>query len=208
MSVTLNQPSLIKDKTEYTGIHPQKFALWVAMASITMFFAALTSALLVKKGDFRTWENFKLPTVFLFSTLTIIMVSICLQYALASYRSAKFKQFRWFMFGSFFLACLFLALQFDGWMVMQRGGMTLTENSSGAFIYVITGAHGLHIIGGLVVMLIFLIHAFRHRNDELYELRNIINPKRQLHLELVVGYWHFVDAVWIYLFVFFYLNYR
>ena len=207
MNVTLSEQDLLKEKTEYTGVHPQKFALWIAMASMSMFFAALTSALLVKKGDFRSWENFKLPTVFFFSTLAVISVSICIHAALISYRKAKFTQFRWLMFFSFLLGCLFLVLQLQGCHVMQQGGMTLTENLSGSFIYLITSAHGLHIIVGLVVMLIFLINAFRNRKDPIYELRDIINPKRQLNLELLVSYWHYVDAVWVYLYVFFYLNY-
>ena len=207
MNVTLSEQDILKEKTEYTGVHPQKFALWIAMASMSMFFAALTSALLVKKGDYRSWENFKLPGVFFFSTLAVISVSICIHAALISYRKAKFAQFRWLMFFSFLLGCLFLILQLQGWHVMQQGGMTLTQNLSGSFIYLITSAHGVHIIVGLVVMLIFLINAFRNRKDPIYELRNIINPKRQLNLELLVSYWHYVDAVWVYLYLFFYLNY-
>lgn len=208
MSVTLSEQDILKEKTEYTGVHPQKFALWIAMASMTMFFAALTSALLVKKGDYRSWENFRLPTVFLFSTITVISLSVCIHVSLISYRKAKFVQFRWLMFFSFLLGCFFLALQLTGWNVMVNGGMTLKENLSGSFLYVITGAHGVHIIAGLVVMLVFLIHAVRNRKDPIYELRDIINPKRQLNLELLVSYWHYVDAVWIYLYVFFWLNYR
>ncbi|HRG89633.1 MAG TPA: cytochrome c oxidase subunit 3 [Chitinophagales bacterium] len=204
----MSEQDVIKEKTEYNGVHPQKLALWVAMASMSMFFAALTSALLVKKGDYRVWENFKLPAIFMFSTLSVIAVSVCIHAALISYRKAKFVQFRWLMFFSFILGCLFLVLQLGGWNVMINGGMTLTENLSGAFIYVITASHGVHIIVGLLVMLVFIINAFRNRKDPIYELRSIINPKRQLHLELLVSYWHYVDAVWVYLYVFFYLNYR
>ena len=208
MNVTLTEEEILKEKTEYTGVHPQKFALWIAMASMTMFFAALTSALLVKKGDYRSWENFRLPTVFLFSTITIISLSVCIHTALFSYRKAKFSLFRWLMFFSFLLGCLFLTLQLQGWHVMQVGGMTLKENLSGSFLYVITAAHGVHIIVGLLLMAVFLIQAVRNRKDPIYELRDIINPKRQLNLELLVSFWHYIDAVWVYLYVFFYLNYR
>ena len=207
MSVTLSEQDILKEKTEYTGVHPQKFALWIAMASMSMFFAALTSALLVKKGDYRSWENFTLPTVFLFSTISVIGVSVCIHAALISYRKAKFETFRWLMFFSFLLGCLFLALQLSGWNVLIQGGMTLTQNLSGSFIYVITAAHGVHIILGLIVMLVFILNAFRNRKDPIYELRDLINPRRQLNLELLVSYWHYVDAVWVYLYVFFLLNY-
>jgi cytochrome c oxidase subunit III len=204
----LSEKDILKENQEYTGVHPQKFALWIGMASMSMFFAALTSALLVKKGDYRSWENFRLPIVFLFSTISVIGVSVCIHMALISYRKAQFKTFRWLMSASFVLGCLFLALQLAGWNVLQNGGMTLTQNLSGSFIYVITSAHAIHIIVGLVVMLIFLLHAVKNRKDPIYELRDIINPRRQLNLELLVSYWHYVDAVWVYLYVFFYLNYQ
>lgn len=199
---------LADNKTEYTGVHPQKFAMWLAMASMSMFFAALTSALLVKKGDYRSWENFRLPGVFFFSTVVIVMLSVTIHSALHFYRKAKFSCFRWLMFFSFLLGCLFLGLQLSGWQVLQQGGMTLTENLSGSFIYLITSAHGVHIIVGLLAMLFFLIGAIRSRKDPIYELRDIINPRRQLNLELLVSYWHYVDAVWVYLYIFFYINYQ
>lgn len=208
MRVTVSEKDILKAKTEYTGVHPQKFALWLAMASMSMFFAALTSALLVKKGDYRSWENFRLPGVFFFSTVVIISLSITIHASLVYYRKAKFVLFRWLMFFSFLLGCLFLALQLVGWRIMQNGGMTLTENLSGSFIYLITSAHGVHIILGLVATLFFLINAIRSRQDPIYELRDIINPKRQLNLELLVSYWHYVDAVWVYLYIFFYFNYQ
>lgn len=86
--------------------------------------------------------------------------------------------------------------------------MTLTGTLSASFIYLITAMHGLHIALGLLVTLVFLIFAIRSRKDPIFELRDIINPKRQLNLELLVSYWHYVDAVWVYLYIFFLLNYQ
>ncbi len=182
--------------------------LWIAMASMTMFFAALTSALLIKKGDFRAWENFRLPHIFIFSTITIVSVSVTMQWALFSYRKAKFVMFRRLLFISFILGCAFLAMQLTGWHILKTMGMPIDGNVAGQFVYLLTSTHGVHIIGGLVVTLIFLIGAIRSRKDPIYELRDIINPKRQLHLELLVSFWHYIDAVWVYLYFFFILNYQ
>ncbi len=208
MDLTLREENFLKDKTEYTGVHPQKFALWVGMASMTMFFAALTSALLIKKGDFRVWENFRLPTIFTYSTVVIIAVSVAMQLSLISYRKAKFTMFRSLLFVSFLLGCLFLGLQVEGWAILKQMGLPLTGNLSGSFIYMITSAHGFHIVIGLLVTLLFLVFAIRSRKDPIYELRDIINPKRQLRLELLVSFWHYIDIVWVYLYIFFYLNYQ
>jgi cytochrome c oxidase subunit 3 len=208
MQATLSQKEFLRDKTEYTGVHPLKFALWTGMASMAMFFAALTSALLIKKGDFRVWQDFPIPTIFLYNTFVIVAVSITMQLSLVSYRKAKFALFRGLMLVSFILACVFLALQLVGWHVLKQMGLPLAGNLAGSFIYLITSMHAIHIIGGLVVTLIFLIYAFRARKDPIYELRDIINPKRQLNLELLVTYWHFIDFVWVYLYIFFRLNYQ
>ena len=208
MELTLNDKKTLRDETEYTGVHPQKFALWIGMGAMTMFFAALTSALLIKKGDFRVWENFRLPVVFFYSTLIIISLSVTMQLSLMSYRKAKFAQFRWLLFVSFILGLAFLGMQLKGWAVLKEMGLPLTANLSGSFIYLITSMHGVHIIVGLLVTLVFLAFAIRSRKDPIYELRDIINPKRQLNLELLVSFWHYIDAVWVYLFIFFYLNYQ
>lgn len=207
MQLTLNDSNL-RDQKEYTGVHPLKFALWIGMGTITMFFAAITSALLIKKGDFRVWEDFRLPTVFMYSTAVIILVSVTMQLSLISYRKAQFLAFRWLLFASFMLAVLFLGLQLFGWHVLQQMGLPIAGNLAGSFVYLITSMHGVHILGGLVVTLIFLVLAIRSRKDPIYELRDIINPKRQLNLELLVGYWHFVDIIWVYLYVFLLLNYQ
>ncbi len=208
MQLTLNDNNLISDKKEYTGVHPQKFALWIGMATMTMFFAAITSALLIKKGDFRVWESFRLPGVFMYSTAVIVGVSVTMQLSLISYKKAHFAAFRWLLFTSFALAVLFLGLQLTGWQKLKEMGLPLAGNLAGSFVYLLTSMHGAHIIGGLVVTLLFLIFAVRSRKDPIYELRNIINPKRQLNLEMLVSFWHFIDIVWVYLYVFLVLNYQ
>ncbi len=208
MDYTEGEKKYLKAHTEYTGIHPQKFVLWLAMASMTMFFAALTSALIVKKADFQTWENFRLPIIFLYSTVAVISVSVLMHFSLAQYRKANFGLFRWLLFAAFVMGCVFLALQVIGWKTLTAMGMPLEGNLSGSFLYLITSLHGFHIAGGLVALLIFLIFAVRSRKDPIFELRNIANPKRQFNLEMLVSFWHYIDIVWVYLYVFFWLNYR
>ncbi len=198
----------LKRNTEYTGVHPQMFGLWLAMASMTMFFAALTSALILKKGDFKSWENFKLPNAFMVSTGVIILLSITMHAALISYKKAKFSAFRWLFTAGFLLGCAFLFTQWRGFIALKEMGFPLTGNISGQFVYLMAIVHGAHITIALFITLIALIKAIRARKDELFELRNIINPKRKLQMQLLVTFWHYIDIVWIYLFVFFYFNYR
>lgn len=208
MDYTLSDKDVLKERMEYTGIHPQKFLLWLAMASMTMFFGALTSALIVKKADIQTWENFRLPTVFIYSTIAVVAVSVLMHFSLIQYRKAKFGLFRVLFSIAFVMAILFLGLQYLGWKQLEAIGMTLDGNISGSFIYLITSLHGLHIVIGLLITLIFLANAIRSRKDPIYELSNIANPKRVFNLEMLVTFWHYIDAVWVYLYVFLYFNYQ
>lgn len=208
MDYTEGEKKILKERTEFTGIHPQKFVLWLAMASMTMFFAALTSALIVKKADIETWENFRLPDIFLYGTIAVVLVSVLMHLSLIQYRKANFGLFRWFLFAGFVMGCVFLGLQYAGWKTLTAMGMPLEGNLSGSFIYLISSLHALHIVGGLGITLIFLVFAIRSRKDPIFELRNIANPRRQFNLEMLVSFWHYIDIVWVYLFVFFWLNYR
>src|SRR5579871_2844490 len=120
MEITLNEKEYLKKTTEYTGVNPLKFGLWIGMASMTMFFAALTSALLIKKGDFRVWESFKMPNIFMYSTAAVVSVSVIMQFALVSYKNAKFAIFRALLFTGFLGGCLFLVLQLAGWHALKE----------------------------------------------------------------------------------------
>lgn len=188
-------------------IHPYKVILYLSMTSMLMFFAITTSALLVKKGDIVSWEAFKLPTIFYLSTVILLGSSIAMHFAKNLYRDAKFSMSRIVMSVGVLLSIVFLFTQYMGFQSLMAIGKPLAGNASGSFVYVIVMAHGVHIIGGIIFALIIWIKAFRNRNDQQFEYNNTINPKRLLALELLSTYWHFIDLIWIYLFIFFYFNY-
>ena len=189
------------------GIHPLKLMMYISFASIFMFFAVTTSALLVKKGDVVNWVDFKLPNVFLVSTIVAISCSLLVHYSLKLYKEAKFEQFRKTLLLSMLAGFAFLGCQILGFNALTQIGMPLDGNASGSFIWFIAIAHGLHVIGGIVFSLVTYIKARINRNDPIYELRDLINPKRVLSLELLSTYWHFIDLLWVYLYLFFYFNY-
>lgn len=188
-------------------MHPYKVILYLSMASMLMFFAITTSALLVKKGDIVSWEAFKLPTIFYLSTIVLFASSFSMHYAKNLYRDLKFSLSRTLMLVSVLLSLVFLFTQYLGFQSLEALGKPLAGNASGSFIYVIVMAHAVHIIGGVVFSLIILVKALKNRSDKEFEFSNKLNPKRLLALELLTTYWHFIDFIWIYLFIFFYLNY-
>lgn len=174
------------------------------MASIIMFFAITTSALLVKKGDIVSWEQFKLPSIFYLSTIILIGSSALMHYSTNLYKKSKFSLSKIVMILSILGSILFIYSQYIGFNKLTEIGMPLAGNASGSFVWVIVGAHALHIMGGLIFSFIILSKSYLGKTKQ----TNEVNPKRLLSLELLTIYWHFIDFIWIYLFIFFYFNYQ
>ncbi|MGB1204640.1 MAG: cytochrome c oxidase subunit 3 [Chitinophagales bacterium] len=182
-------------------IHPKMFLLWLGIGSIIMMFAGLTSAYIVREAA-GNWVYFKLPDLFNISTLVVILSSITLVLASKSIKKQNQKAYRNWLGLTLILGIAFLILQYEGWKELTRTGILLNGNPSGSFLYVISGIHALHILGGVLFLLIFFIKSLFKPNP-VQELLDEINPDKYLNIGLLSVYWHFVDVLWIYLFAFF-----
>lgn len=175
-------------------IHPLKLTLWVGIGSIIMMFASLTSAFVVRRAA-GNWYEFKLPDLFFINTLVLVLSSITLQMSYQSFKRSAAVPYRRWMVATFILGWLFVILQYQGWMLMTAAGATFTINPSSSFIYLISGVHAAHVLGGIVALVVAMVFAFR--------LPVKPTPRRLMRFELVLQYWHFVDILWIYLIIFF-----
>jgi cytochrome c oxidase subunit 3 len=174
-------------------IHPHKFTLWIAIASIIMMFAGLTSAYIVKSGQ-ASWQEVKTPQVFWFSTAAILLSSVTLQMALRSFKQREMNRYRQLMLVTVVLGGLFVFLQWTGFMQLWNGGIRFKGVAgAGQFLYVIFGLHALHVAGGVIALLVMSVRSFVGRT-KFFGATGI---------EVVTTYWHFVDLLWIYLLVFF-----
>lgn len=173
-------------------IHPHKFTLWVAIGSIIMMFAGLTSAYIVKSGQ-ASWQEIVVPKIFWFSTIVILLSSLTIQMALRSFKDREMGRYRILMTITTILGILFVVFQYLGFQELWNSGITFKGSSAGQFLYVISGLHGLHILGGVVALIVMVIKAFFGTTKNY----------SAIPVELISTYWHFVDLLWIYLFVFF-----
>lgn len=176
-------------------IHPHKFTLWVALGSIIMMFAGLTSAFIVKRSQ-TGWQDVKAPSVFIYSTLALVISSITLQAALRAFKQKEKAKYQLYVAVTFFLGLLFVAMQFFGFNRLWQTGVTFRTSISGSFLFVILGLHALHVIGGIIALLVMFFKAFSRR----------VRTYSAVGIEVVATYWHFVDLLWIYLVVFFILT--
>lgn len=178
-------------------IHPYKFNMWLAIAGIIMMFAGLTSAYIVKRSQ-PGWESFTLPGLFTFSTVVILISSVTIQVALNAFKRRRMDKYRLFFAITAFLGVLFVALQISGFYRFEELGMKMTgmgSNSAYSFVLAIAGLHIVHVLGGVVALLIILARAFgsKKRNYD------------SMPVEVVATYWHFVDILWVYIFIFFHI---
>lgn len=174
-------------------IHPKKFALWVACGSMSMLFAALTSAYMVRQAA-GNWLEFPLPNIFFVNTLVILISSVTLHGAYLAFKSERENLYKGLLLVSLLLGFTFVALQYQGWEALTNMGIPLKLNPSGDFVYALSWIHLAHLLGGIAALLIGLIIAFSRKFK--------VTPARKLRFELTLTYWHFVGGVWLYLIVF------
>ena len=172
-------------------IHPHKFTLWLGIGSIIMMFAGLTSAYIVKSSQ-ANFISVGLPKIFWFATATILISSLTMMLALRSFKQREMLKYNSLITTTFFLGVLFIVLQIIGFMQLTKSGITFTGNVSYSFLYTIIGIHAAHVLGGVIALMVMFIRAYSVKK------RNYSS----LPVELMSIYWHFVDILWIYLFIF------
>jgi cytochrome c oxidase subunit 3 len=172
-------------------IHPHKFTLWIAIGSIVMMFAGLTSAYIIKRNQ-PNWLEFDLPVTFWYSTAAILASSITIWLAVRAFRNGEMSRYRKMLIATLVLGIVFVSLQVLGFIQLWNKGITLIKNVSISFLYPIVGLHALHVIGGIVALLIMFLKAFSRRQK----------TYSAVPIEMMSTYWHFVDLLWIYLLFF------
>lgn len=186
---------IVETSVQRKKIHPQKFAMWVAICSIIMMFAGLTSAYIVRQSQGH-WVYYTLPNIFYVSTALIVLSSVTMHMGVTAFKSRAIPRFRMMIVLTLVLGVAFGITQYIGFQQLYAGGVRVDGNPSESFLFIITGLHLLHIAGGIIALLIVFFRAFR-TNVKVYNATG---------LEIMATYWHFVDVLWIYLFVFFLAN--
>ena len=175
-------------------MHPHKFTLWIAIGSITMMFAGFTSAYIVKSNQ-AGWEAVQVPKIFYLSTVLIVVSSISIFLAQKAMAAREMARYRLLISVTAVLGLAFVATQFIGFSELWASKITFKDSVAGSFFYIITGVHALHVVGGIVALVVLFLRAYNTKT-KFYSTAPV---------ETAGLYWHFVDLLWIYLFVFFLL---
>jgi len=174
-----------------------KLLLLFGMISILMIFAGLTSAFVVSTSRPDWMSNFELPSAFMISTLVMVTSSLTFYLAYKSVKTDKRSQATLFLWTTLFLGVLFVYFQFKGFQQAVDSGYYFTGSESNvttSFLYIVVIVHIAHLIGGFISLLTVIYNHYKQK----------YNTSQTLGIELSAMYWHFMDFIWVYLFLFFY----
>ena len=175
-----------------------RLGMWVALASVLMLFTALSSAYVVRSASANDWVPLAMPRVLLLSSALILVSSATLEVARRKLRAGFANGYGQWLLVTVALGFGFLASQLMAWRQLVRQGIFLASNPHSSFFYLLTAMHGLHLLVGLLALTFLLI---RSRYAE-----NVAKAGRRLAATEAIGiYWHFMDALWIYLFLLLFL---
>jgi cytochrome c oxidase subunit 3 len=180
---------------------PDKYrtGMLVALAGVSMFFTGLTSAYVVRAGTWNDWRPVAMPRLLWVSTGIILLSSLSFEGARRALKVGQNVAFKRWLLVTVVLGLGFLATQLMAWRELAAAGVYLASNPHGTFFYVLTAAHGLHLLGGILALDYLLLRTWRGRREE--------NGARQrvAVVNAAALYWHFMFGVWVYLFLLLFL---
>lgn len=195
------QPKTSSKENSFTRRRePLNFLLWLGIVSSVLIFTVILGIYIVRKVG-PNWQDAPLPGIFWLSTVVIILSSVSLHEAKDAFYKDRFSLYRICLSITLFLGMIFVGMQGYGWLQMVESGQVMEGNPSAGFVYVLTGLHVAHILGGLIFMGVLLREATKNRtyiDSFVYS----VNAPNQLKVKLMTTYWHFVDVLWMFLFLF------
>ncbi|HLV70051.1 cytochrome c oxidase subunit 3 [Xanthomarina gelatinilytica] len=175
----------------------KKMMLWFGIISLVMSFAGWTSAFVVSSSRPDWLHDFQLPNAFITSTIVIVLSSITFILAKRALKKNQRQQTTVLLFVTLILGIVFIVCQFQGFQQIIDLGYNFTgptSNVTMSYIYLIAVVHILHVVVGLISLLVVIYNHFKQKYQ----------PTKMLGFELSATFWHFVDLLWLYLFLFLY----
>ena len=187
-------------------IHPHFIIITLIIAGITALFLGFTGAYIYSRVQ-QGIAPVQIPSLFYFNTLLIVASSITLIYAKKCYENDDSLMFKVSLWCTLLLTIAFLIMQIKVWDQLTAANAGLTSSTLASYMYLISGLHFLHLVAGIPFLGYFLYNMHIRMKDPVTVLVYFIDPERKRSLRILNIYWHFLDALWIYLILFFLVNY-
>ena len=172
-----------------------RVGVWVAIASIVMLFTGLASAYIVRSASADDWVRLQMPKGLWLSTAALFISSFTIEISRRSLKGKSETRYGMWLTITAALGVIFVASQYLAWRQLARQGVYVASNPHSSFFYLFTGAHAIHVLGGLGALTYLLLRTRRKRDTVEGEL------KRVGAVDAATTYWHFLDGLWICLFL-------
>jgi len=172
-----------------------RMGMWVALAAILMMFTSLTSAYIVRAASSNDWRPIAMPRILLLSTAFIIISSATIELSRRRLKASLAGPYKRWLLLTTALGVGFLISQLLAWRQLLGQGVYVSSHPHSSFFYLLTATHGLHLLGGLLALVYLLVRTTKLQGDD----QGL--TKSQAATGAVTLYWHFMDVLWIYLFV-------
>lgn len=182
-----------------TGSSPSedryRTGMWVALAAVLMMFTSLTSAYIVRAASSNDWHPIAMPQILLLSTVFILCSSATIEIARRKLKAALEGSYKRWLLLTTALGVGFLGSQLLAWRQLVRQGVYVASNPHSSFFYLLTATHGVHLMGGLLALAYLLVRTSKTKAS------GQVQSRYQAATGAVTLYWHFMDGLWIYLFI-------
>src|SRR2546423_2838804 len=172
-----------------------RIGAWAGIAGVVMLFTALASAYIVRSASGNDWQPIVMPKVLWLSTAVILVSSVTMEVSRRSLKQQNNSRYSSWLILTTALGLVFVSSQFLAWRELARQGVYMASNPHSSFFYLFTAAHGVHVFGGLIALSYLLLRTRSQRNTVEGEL------KRVGAADAATIYWHFLDGLWICLFL-------
>ncbi len=184
---------LMANSENTLNYRPQKFIIWLFVVTSTIMFGGWTSYYIVFSASKGKGHGLVLPDMFMYSTGVLVLSSVAMFLAARALKSGSASKHKMFLWLTFALGLAFGIMQFQAWTALyQSGAVIINNNAAISMIYIVSGFHLIHIIAGLALIISCLVGAYK----------NVMNEKAIFRQEIASIFWHFLDILWIYLYVF------
>ena len=186
-------------------VHPYIIAMTLLIAAISALFLGFTAAYLYTRIQSGV-DSIQLPPLFFVNTFILIATSLILKSAMNCYKNDKTRSYQLHLIAALIVTIIFLCSQIFAWNQLYQQGLTIGNDTMSSYLYIISGIHFAHVIAGIPFLALFLQSSIRNMNEPVSVLIYFSDPDKKLKLRLLTIYWHYLDFLWIYLVLFFFIN--
>jgi cytochrome c oxidase subunit 3 len=184
-------------------IHPHLMLIYLTIIGSSLIFMFMILAYTLNKPDNTFFLNIQFPKAFSVSLVILLISSFSLSRALPAYESGNIDVLKKSLGITLMLGVVFTICQYIGWYELNQTGVYLTGEASGAYLYVISGMHAFHLAFGIIFLSTTFFKVMGIAKDPVKMLIMETNPYQKIKLEMLTTYWHYLDALWVFLFFYF-----